>query len=120
RERRLLQVIQRATGATIQRLRLPTIADVVARRRESFKETLRETMAQDGLEPFRIMAEALSEEYSPTDLAAAAFKLLLGAEPDETEDKLAEPESEPLPEREGRPHGAARRREKTGSYGPPR
>jgi ATP-dependent RNA helicase DeaD len=36
------------------------------------------------------MAEDLGDEYSPTDLAAAAFKLLLGAPPDEAEDVLAQ------------------------------
>lgn len=92
RERRLLRTIERATGATIQRLRLPSISDVVARRRESFKETLRETIAQGGLETFTIMAEELGEEYSPTDLAAAAFKLLLGEPPATTEDRLVQQE----------------------------
>ncbi len=89
RERRLLRLIERVTSAQIQRVRLPTIADVIARRRENFKETLRETLAQGGLEPYMIMAEEMGEEYSPTDLAAAAFKLLLGAPQDEAEDMLA-------------------------------
>ncbi|MBC8163984.1 MAG: DEAD/DEAH box helicase [Roseiflexaceae bacterium] len=89
RERRLLRIIERATSAPIQRMRLPTIADVIARRRESFKETLRETLANGGLETYTIMAEELGEEYSPTDLAAAAFKLLLGMPQDEGEDRLA-------------------------------
>jgi ATP-dependent RNA helicase DeaD len=90
RERRLWQVIQRVTGAEVQRMRIPAIADVIARRREAFKDTLRETIAEGGLEPYLVMAEDLGEEYSPTDLAAAAFKLLLGAPPDETEDVLAQ------------------------------
>ena len=89
RERRLLHMIERVTGAPITRLRLPTIADVVARRRETFKETLRETIAQGDLATYTIMAEELGEEYSPTDLAAAAFKLLLGAPRDEAQDTLA-------------------------------
>jgi ATP-dependent RNA helicase DeaD len=89
RERRLLRYIERVTGAPIQRMRLPTIADVIARRRESFKETLRETIEQGGLEPFQIMAEELGEEYSPTDLAAAAFRLLLGEPQDVDQDVLA-------------------------------
>ncbi|HJZ48872.1 MAG TPA: DEAD/DEAH box helicase [Roseiflexaceae bacterium] len=92
RERRMLRSIERMTGAPIQRLRLPTISDVVARRRESFKETLRETITGGGLEPYMIMAEDLGEEFSPTDLAAAAFKLLLDQSLVETEDKLAEQE----------------------------
>ena len=76
RERRLLRIIERATGAPIQRTRVPTIADVIARRRETFKETLRDTITQGGLEQYQIMAEDLGEEFSPTDLAAAAFKML--------------------------------------------
>jgi ATP-dependent RNA helicase DeaD len=36
------------------------------------------------------MAESMGEEYGPTELAAAAFKLLLGSPPDEVEDKLAQ------------------------------
>jgi len=115
RERRLLRLIERMTGATIQRLRLPTIADVIARRRESFKETLVETLNEGGLEPYLIMAEELGEDFSPTDLAAAAFKMLLGAPPEEGEDKLAqlEPMEEDRGERPRRP-----RRER--GFGPER
>ncbi len=116
RERRLLRLIERLTGASIQRLRLPTIADVVARRREAFKETLVEALNEGGLEPYLIIAEELGEDYSPTDLAAAAFKMLLGAPPEEGEDKLAE--SEPMEnERDERPR--RQRREQRG-FGPER
>jgi ATP-dependent RNA helicase DeaD len=117
RERRLLRLIERVTGAQIQRMQLPTIADVVARRREAFKETLRETLAQNGLEPYTILAEELGEEYSPTDLAAAAFKLLLSEPPVSGEDKLAAAQDdERFEERQREPRG--RRRER--SFGPER
>jgi ATP-dependent RNA helicase DeaD len=116
RERRLLHLIERVTGAPIQRLRLPTIADVVARRRESFKETLRETLAQGGLESYTILAEELGEEYSPTDIAAAAFKLLL-SEPQTTEDKLAVDDDDERDDRRDR-RPAPRRRER--GFGPER
>jgi ATP-dependent RNA helicase DeaD len=95
RERYLLQMIQRSTGATIHKMRLPTLGDVVTRRIERFKETLRETLASDGLEPFLQVADELSEEFTPRDLAAAAFKLIIGATTDDSEDKLAEPEDRP-------------------------
>jgi ATP-dependent RNA helicase DeaD len=110
RERRLLRYIERVTGAPIQRMRLPTIADVIARRRESFKETLRETIEQGGLEPFQTMAEQLGEEYSPTDLAAAAFRLLLGEPQDVAEDALAaaEPSEEERRPRDRRGYGEER------------
>jgi ATP-dependent RNA helicase DeaD len=105
RERGLLRTIERLTGAPIQRLRLPTIADVIARRRESFKETLRETVEQGGLQPYTILAEELAEELSPTDLAAAAFKLLLGEPLEDAEDPLAAAE----PDLEAREHPGRRR-----------
>lgn len=108
RERRLWDAIQRTTSGSIQRMRLPTIGDVITRRRERFKETLRETIAEQGLEQYVIMAEELGEEYSPTDLAAAAFKLLLGAAPDETEDKLAEPDE---PEKSGAKRSPKKRKD---------
>lgn len=115
RERRLLRLIERVTRAEIPRLRLPTIADVIARRRESFKETLRETLAQGQLEQYTIIAEELGEEYSPTDLAAAAFKLLLSEPQGGTEDKLAEGEIDEAAEerrRERRPQRTQGRRER--------
>ena len=89
RERRLLRIIERMTNSTIQRMRLPTISDVIARRREAFKESLREAIGGEGLEPYTIMVEELGEEFDPIDLAAAAFKLLLGEPAGEQEDKLA-------------------------------
>lgn len=89
RERYLLQLIQRATSATIQRMQLPTIADVITRRHERFKETLRETIAANGLDSYRVLAEQLGEEYSLTEVAAAAFKMLLGAPSADVEDTLA-------------------------------
>jgi ATP-dependent RNA helicase DeaD len=124
RERQQLRYIERVTGAPIQRLRLPTIADVLARRRESFKETLRETIEQGGLEPYQIMAEELGEEYGPTDLAAAAFRLLLGDTPEQAEDALAaaEPTDEgrrPQQRRE-RDYGEERAPRGRRDYGPER
>ncbi|MBI5671646.1 MAG: DbpA RNA binding domain-containing protein, partial [Chloroflexi bacterium] len=120
RERRLWQFIQRTIRTTVPRQRLPTIADVIGRRREAFKETLRETISQGGLEPYIVMAEDLGEEYSPTDLAAAAFKLLLGTPPDEMEDTLAEAEeTEPARDRDRR-QPAPKRRERQRTIEPER
>ncbi|MDB5078499.1 MAG: box helicase domain protein [Chloroflexi bacterium] len=106
REGRLLQAIQKATGAAIQRMRTPTIADVIERKREEFKEKLRDTLGQVGLESYVIMVEELGEEYSPTEIAAAAFKLLMGTSPEGTDDSLAELEEAD----EERDRGPAKRR----------
>jgi ATP-dependent RNA helicase DeaD len=125
RERGLLRMIERVTNTQIQRMRLPTIADVIARRREAFKESLREAIASGGLETYTIMVEELGEDYSPVDLAAAAFKLLL-SEPDaEQEDKLATAEVEERrddrrgPRRDNAPgSGGGARRGPPGRFGP--
>ncbi len=89
RERRLWQMIQKSTGAIFQRMQMPTIADVIERRQEQFKDNIRETLGQDGLERYVIMVEELADEFSPAEIAAAAFKMLLGPTTEETEDKLA-------------------------------
>jgi len=92
REGRLWQVIQRASGTPIQRMRLPTLEDVVTRRRDRLKTMLRETLAEEGLAPFLTMVDELSDEFEARDLAAAALKKLLGETPDLEDDKLAEME----------------------------
>lgn len=117
REKRLLQEIQRTTGAPIQRMRLPSLGDVMSRRRERFKDTLREALAENGLAPYLSLAEEMGEEYSPTDLAAAAFKLLLNVEePEGTDPLAAEPEERYNRDRDDRP---APKRRRDGDRGTP-
>jgi ATP-dependent RNA helicase DeaD len=99
RERRLLQTIVRMTGATIERLRLPTLADVVARRRETFKETIREVINSGDLEGYTALVADLSGEFDPAALAAAAFKMVLGEQPNVTDDPLAAREPDDRPRR---------------------
>jgi ATP-dependent RNA helicase DeaD len=95
RERRLLQIIQQTTKSAMQRMQLPSIADVMERRNEEFKDRLRETLTAGNLEPYLAMVESLGEEFSPTELTAAAFKLLFGAAAlDKLEDKLVETANE--------------------------
>lgn len=77
RERRLLLQIERASKAKIVRAKVPTLADVAARRREAFKDALREVMEAGNLDAYIMMVEEMGEEFDVVDLAAAAFKLLL-------------------------------------------
>lgn len=77
RERRQLQLIERISKARIGREKIPTLADVAARRREAFKEALNDVLAGGDLDPYIMMVDEMSEAYDPVDLAAAAFKLLL-------------------------------------------
>jgi ATP-dependent RNA helicase DeaD len=80
RERRQLKVIERATGSRIVSVKLPTSADIAARRRELFKEKVLGVLEEGDLDGFLQTVEELSEEYEPSDVAAAALKLLWGQE----------------------------------------
>ncbi|MCG8350041.1 MAG: DEAD/DEAH box helicase [Chloroflexales bacterium] len=85
RERRQMMQIERMSKARITRQRLPSLADVAARRREAFKDALRDVMAEDNLDPYILMVEEMGEEFDIVDLAAGAFKLLLNeAEEEDT------------------------------------
>ncbi len=76
RERRQLQNIERIIGAQIKPARIPTAADISARRRDAFRETLREALEARGFESQLESVEDLSEDYSPADIAAAALQML--------------------------------------------
>jgi ATP-dependent RNA helicase DeaD len=77
RERRMMQTIERVSRSPVERLRLPSLADVAARRRETLRRQLRETVLAGGLEPYRLLIDEMASEAPPTDLAAAMLKLLL-------------------------------------------
>jgi ATP-dependent RNA helicase DeaD len=74
-EIRLLRIIERTLRLKLQRLRLPTMADVEARRREAFKTTLRERIAAGDLDNALQTVAELSEEFDLADIAAAAIRL---------------------------------------------
>jgi ATP-dependent RNA helicase DeaD len=76
RERRQLKLIERATGTRIAPVRLPTAADIAARRRELFRESVVGAVSGGGLDEFLIMVEELAGEHEPSEVAAAALKLL--------------------------------------------
>jgi ATP-dependent RNA helicase DeaD len=76
RERRQLKLIERAIGSPIKPVRLPTAADIDARRRESFKESLRETLRASTFDGHLAAVEELSSEFDPSEIAAAALQML--------------------------------------------
>ena len=75
REHRMLKTIQRATNQPIAVERLPTIADLRARRLELTRAALRESLLEDDLERFRGAVEPLAEEFDVLQVALAAVKL---------------------------------------------
>ena len=93
RETRLLRLIERFTGHKIAPMRMPSAADVAARRASLFKQRLREAAADDGLEPYLTLVEELAEEgMDVAEIAAAAARLARAGQPLEVE---AEPSPVP-------------------------
>jgi ATP-dependent RNA helicase DeaD len=76
RERRQLKLIERMIGTSIKPVRLPTAADIAARRREMFKESLRETLEASAFDGHLATVEELSNEFSAVEIAAAALQML--------------------------------------------
>jgi ATP-dependent RNA helicase DeaD len=101
RESRLLKTIERFTGQRITPMRMPTEADVAARRVQSFKARLRAAVGEDGLEPYLALVEELSEEagLDMAEIAAAAARLAAAGKPLTVE---AMPEAPPEPVVSGR------------------
>ncbi|MEK8088515.1 DEAD/DEAH box helicase [Thermithiobacillus plumbiphilus] len=76
RERRQLQTIERMIGTSIKPAHLPTAADIAARRRAVFKETLRETLEANAFDGHLATVEELADEFDPAEIAAAALQML--------------------------------------------
>jgi ATP-dependent RNA helicase DeaD len=120
REQRLLKAIERLMGQRIENARIPTIADLRARRLELFRAELRETLLEGVYESYGVAVQSLAEDFEPLDIAAAAAKIAdearRGQQPEDGEDL---PQWEPDrrgSEREGRgPRG--RRDRQVGSRG---
>ncbi|HEX2204686.1 MAG TPA: DEAD/DEAH box helicase, partial [Longimicrobium sp.] len=88
REQFLLRGIERMVGRPIERARVPTIADLRARRLELLRTAIRETLDGEEYEAYREAVAPLAEHFDPIDIAAAAAKLAADATRGE------EPESE--------------------------
>jgi ATP-dependent RNA helicase DeaD len=82
RETRLLKLIERFTGQKIAPMRMPSAADVAARRVALFKDQLRAAAKDDGLEPYLSLVEELVEEgLDVAEIAAAAARLARAGRP---------------------------------------
>lgn len=76
RERRQLKLIEKMIGATIKPVRLPTAADIAARRRDVFKESLRDILEAGAFDGHLATVEELSNAFDPSEIAAAALHML--------------------------------------------
>jgi ATP-dependent RNA helicase DeaD len=75
REHRLLKVLERFTKQPISVEKVPTVADLRARRLELTRAALEESILEDDLEQFRVVVDALSDDYDVVEIALAAVKL---------------------------------------------
>ncbi len=117
REHRMLKNIERVTGQRIQIQKVPTIADLHARRLEMMRATLREAILQGDLDGFRVVVETLADEFDVMEVALAATKLAhdaIGGPSDEVEI----PEVALRVERPARDRGPSAPRTKSRARGP--
>lgn len=116
REHRMLKTIERVTKQKITVEKVPTVADLRARRLELTRAALQESLLEDDLTRFLAVVEPLAEEYDVMEVALAAVKLAYessGAAADEEEIPQVAQRVE-RDDRDGR--GAGKRRERrTGS-----
>jgi ATP-dependent RNA helicase DeaD len=75
REQRHLRSIEGFTKARLEIGRVPTVADLRARRLELTRASLRERLVAADFDDVRVVVESLSDEFDPVDIAAAAVKM---------------------------------------------
>ena len=79
REHRMLKTIERVTKRRVAIQKVPTVADLRARRLDLTRAALRESILEDDLDGFRVVVESLAEEFDVIEVAMAAVKLAHGA-----------------------------------------
>jgi ATP-dependent RNA helicase DeaD len=100
RERRQLRWIEQMIGAKIAPARVPTAADIAARRRALFIETLRDTLEAGAYDGHLETVETLAADYDVAAVAAAALHLLWQSRvgtPHETAEAVAAYGEQPEP-----------------------
>ncbi|MDQ2826088.1 MAG: DEAD/DEAH box helicase [Actinomycetota bacterium] len=75
REHRMLKTIERVTKQRITVEKVPTTADLRARRLELTRAALEESILEDDLEGFRVVVETLADKFDVMEVALAAVKL---------------------------------------------
>jgi ATP-dependent RNA helicase DeaD len=75
REQRHLRSIEGFTKARLDIGKVPTVADLRAKRLELTRASLRERLVAADFDDVRVVVESLSDEFDPVDIAAAAVKM---------------------------------------------
>ncbi|HEX3623755.1 MAG TPA: DEAD/DEAH box helicase [Acidimicrobiales bacterium] len=110
REHRMLKTIERVTKQRITVEKVPTTADLKARRLELTRASLEEAILEDDLEGFRVVVETLADKFDVMEVALAAVKLAheavgAGGGGDEEDIPQLTPPSAPIERRDGKPAG---------------
>lgn len=112
REWGLLKTVERLTRVRMERIPVPTNAEIAARRVQVLRDALCHTLESDDLTRYRDMVSELTGQYGAEEIAAAAVKLLLDEEadlPEEETESATEPGTERLFIRAGRKQGISAR-----------
>jgi ATP-dependent RNA helicase DeaD len=107
REHRMIKAIERATNQQIPVQQVPTVADLRTRRLEMLRAALQESLMEDDLDHFRVVAEPLAEEFDVMELALAAVKLAYESSGTVTDEEEI-PQVAPRVERPSRPRRGGR------------
>jgi ATP-dependent RNA helicase DeaD len=108
REQRLLRNIERLMKRPIEVARLPTVADLRARRLELLGSSLQEALLRDDLDRYRGVIESLADDYDLVDVALAAASLADAASGPERDERE-------VPEATLRPVGPSPRAARSGA-----
>jgi ATP-dependent RNA helicase DeaD len=87
REHRMLKAIERLTGQRITVERVPTVTDLRARRMELTRAAVEASLETEDLDRFRVVIDALGDEYGIETVALAAVKLAHEAAGGDVEDE---------------------------------
>jgi ATP-dependent RNA helicase DeaD len=109
REHRLLRAFEEVTKQKVEIGRIPTVADLRAHRLELTRAALREALVAGKLDEFRVVVEALAEEFDLFEIALAAAALLHRATTADGEDVEEIPVVEPV-QRGAKPRRPERKR----------
>ena len=71
----MLKTIERVTKQKISIEKVPTVADLRARRLELTRAALHESILADDLDHYRVVVDTLTDEFDVMEVALAAVKL---------------------------------------------
>lgn len=103
REQRHLRSIEGFTKAKLEIGRIPTVADLRAKRLELTRASLRERLVAADFDDVRVVVESLSDEFDAVDIAAAAVKMAHDALGGSQEREIPTPASAPYGATAGKP-----------------